>query len=787
MKNSLLHLSKLNILRCAAVIGVISALIYNVISVQEIRPNQSYSFYALLLIVLGAGISLYVLRKTFITVLRNYDLLVPIGLYIPVQTLLSLFAENSAYITFNNDRFNLSGLTASIVLITVLQVALSICFTGWMTRIILRFVQTEKVELFNSFSNIKWWFPRTFGVFILGWLPLYLLLFIFLPLSLVSGNLGPSAALLLPATAFIGVFTLLWNLAISAVLPTVLWSTINLKQAIFEGIIVSWKNKAKIFIPVVLLMLVCGWITVISVTYSSPKVEEKFGDFAHYTSNLRSRSNLATNFVLTSFYPETSDWNKNMLKAVEETPLSSVDFRIKIILLFLSLVVSLRIIETIFGSGLTDIDNILRLNKYALSNNRNVIPVLAAVAILFPFELIRPVKLENLFKVSDASKFENKKIYTGKDFLSKNEFFTIGQHDSFELNPVNNESFQLGSITDIFVSGDNSNVVITGSHGAILLDKFGTLINRIKFDFNKSEVVSVDTNSKTTTTMNYSGNAKVIDLENDGTYEFAGTAGNGNSVKGFILDSKGKIIHEFDDGKERFSIQNVNAKDVDGDGEKEIIVEYSNELRFYDLEGNEKWSQKSSADSLSNSSEFADIDGDGKDEILHANYLSGSIRKLKSDSVEKIKRPYNQHGFLIKGIEKPSIVFFEQNNLGLFDFEGNLLKRYEAPLSEIEKKGFYKIEKVHGLSKFVQPFRANAVKVKLKPGEAEYLAVLLTLSTETENYFVDMLYLYDGNGKLVYQETTGGDDRRMEIIPLENETEGLLIQEKDKVWLYKAN
>ena len=430
-------------------------------------------------------------------------------------------------------------------------------------------------------------------------------------------------------------------------------------------------------------------------------------------------------------------------------------------------------------------NNSLNFDKTILSNNRVIIPVLAAIAILFPFELFNPAHQKRLFPDSEAANFTAKKIFQGENFFTKSEFFKIGQHDTFELNSKNNESFQLGRITDISVFGNESNVIIAGDHGAVILDKTGNIKDKISFKMGKFEATEVEPNSTTVTT--YSKNAKPADLENDGIYEFAGIASNGHSVKGVVLNNKGEIIREFKDGEKRFSIRDVTVKDVDGDGEKEIIVEYSGMLKFFNLKGEEKWSQTSSGGTLSDSSFFTDIDGDGQDEILNGKYLSGTIRKLKSDKINKIKRPYEQHGFLVEGVQKPLIVFFDQNKLGLFDFDGNLAAQYQAPLSDIEKGNYFVKEEDLGLSKFVQPFKASAVKVKLKSEQPEYLAVLVTLSTKTEQFFVDMLYIYNDSGEIVYQEATGGDDHQMKIMPLENGTQSLLIQEKDSIWLYKAN
>lgn len=770
MQTSRIQFSPLNTLRITAIAGTISALVYEILSVNTLRLNQHYSFYALVLVALIVGVSVFVLKKSVLTVLKNPDLLVPVGIYISVDYLIGFFGQAAPFIGFQNGRFNWSGLGFSVLFTSILQFASAVCFTGWMTRVLLRFLQTDKVELFHAFDNIKWWFPRTLGAIIIGWIPLYILLFIFIPFYTVRG-FGDKSFLLL-MIIFIGIFALIWNVLTSAVLSNVLWTATNFVQAVIDGVRLSWKNKEKVIFPIVLLMLASGWITYISATYEIPENPTVFGENTGYTSNVKSNFNIATQFIWTADYPEKSEWHKIMMKTVEEQPLSSVDLRIKIIILFLSLVVNLSVIGAIFGNGKNDIDEFLRFDKFILSNNQIIIPVLAAVAVLFPFELLRQPKLFRAAEESALSKFSDSKIYSGENFFAKNEFFNFGQNTS-----VVNNAPHLDYVLNLTVLGDKSDVVISGSKSAFVIDKNGHFKEEIIFNLGKQKR-SPDKDS----TFN---KLHVIDVNDDGEYEFIGVAD--YPYSGVFLNNYGNIIWRYDDAKETISLKDVSVKDVDGDKEKEIIVQDTGILKFFNLNGEEKWSQKTSANFLTEESVFLDADGDGKDEVITKGYRDLKIGKLKDDSSEVLKRPYTRHGYMTDGAAKPLIVFVDRNNLGLFDLSGKLVEKYSAPLSYIEKENFLRSENYSGSPYHVIPIEAHAFKVKLKQDKPEYLAVLVELSTETAASIVDMLYVYDENGEIVYQESFGNTRHLMQKLPLENGTEGLLIQKQNSIWLYKAN
>jgi hypothetical protein len=302
------------------------------------------------LIGFGTIVSLIVLARSFIKVLEAPDLLVPVGLYIFAGFLSGFLIQSSPFIGFRDGRSNFADAGFAVVSAIVLQLALAACFTGWMTRVILKFVETGRVDLTGSFENIKWWFPRTALTLIFGWLPVILLLFVLIPLSYRASSFAFST-LIYPIMFALAAFSLIWNLATAVLLPHVLTAQTNLREAIGEGLRIGWLNKAKTIVPVILLMLVSGWIVFISVTFNDQVTEKKkFGEYSFGEDySIKHQTNYSSEFVWVADYPEKSKWHAAMMGAVKQEPLETMDFRIMLLLLLLSVTVNLEIIRRYLG------------------------------------------------------------------------------------------------------------------------------------------------------------------------------------------------------------------------------------------------------------------------------------------------------------------------------------------------------------------------------------------------------------------------------------------------------
>jgi hypothetical protein len=535
-----LKLSK--ILRTVAVIGLVLTTIYKIFSVSDIKQNQVYSFYALILIVVGIGVSLFVLRKTTVQIFKNPDLLVPIGLYVTANTILSFGTKSLSFVGFRDGKLELEGLSLFLVVYFLTQVFISVFFTGWMTRILLQFVESGRVELIYTIQDFRNWLPRTFIYLVVGWIPIYLMLsFMFLPV-LLGGSARSSVALLYPFIFLIGISSLFWNLATAALLPYIISTKANLKQSFKEGVQISWANKKKTIIPVLLLMIVSGWIVLISVNYSE-RIDEKaeFGEVSDSYSIKNTRNfNYATNFVWTGNYPEASKWHNDLLKAVKEEPLSSVSFRIMLLMLILSLVVNLKIIQEVRVSKDYEYDAI---EDFFNSKNAPFVTGIVIVLILFllPIEMItQKLHTSSLLSADSAKIPTTPQIIKGENFLNKQVFFETGQGDTVDVRQKEDtDKFEIRGINDVAVGNfdgeEGQDVVLATGKGSLVLDTNGTIKKEISYQIEEPGKDNLNV---------FFHKQKIIDIDGDGIGEFLNFDGS-DAAEG-IYDFQGKLIVKFE-------------------------------------------------------------------------------------------------------------------------------------------------------------------------------------------------------------------------------------------------
>jgi len=207
----------------------------------------------------------------------------------------------------------------------------------------------------------------------------------------------------------------------------------------------------------------------------------------------------------------------------------------------------------------------------------------------------------------------------------------------------------------------------------------------------------------------------------------------------YLLDAGGKEIwsciqHDEDAG----AADGLCFGDIDGDGKQEFAVyyPYGQGIHLLNSEGRMKWEHPVYG---IEHVEIADVFGDGKARIsysdsndakgitdftiLDSEGTAASEQKIATESYEfaVIRWPNRE--------ARPNILLTEDNKIRIVDMKGETVMQLGAPGCRISRD-------------------MKAVTVKFKKDEAEYLAVRKSL-------FPDLLvlYVYDANGKLVYQKT----------------------------------
>jgi len=165
--------------------------------------------------------------------------------------------------------------------------------------------------------------------------------------------------------------------------------------------------------------------------------------------------------------------------------------------------------------------------------------------------------------------------------------------------------------------------------------------------------------------------------------------------------------------------------------------------------------------------EIVDTDGDGQPEIVHSN-AGGQmkVRDAQGNIVNQSRPPAYFSGFSLcnwPGKQDPQYALLsESGTVWVLGFDGKSVARLDAP--DCGDLG-----------------HARGVPVKLRAGHDEYFAVLV----EFRNRERSILYLYDPDQKLVYQEVLGEACGCLAAVASGDSTdERLLLGGEQRVWQY---
>jgi hypothetical protein len=388
------------------------------------------------------------------------------------------------------------------------------------------------------------------------------------------------------------------------------------------------------------------------------------------------------------------------------------------------------------------------------------------------------------------------RIITGADFLTKSEVYQAGKNISWlELRDPNKLKSRFESIRNMAVGQldgqPGADIGVVGMYGVTLLDRQGNFKERINYQFQKGTIKLGPFKLKREKDSFYE--MALLDLEGDGVCEILGHDGLDGAT---VFNHRGQVVFsrgEYADGKS--SIKELAAGDLDGDGKLEFVASWGYEpwigIELFDRFGNSRWRREE--ESKPGPFEIADVSGDGRAEIVEDNGMEIIIRDAQGKMLSHVKMPvYLWHLSLCAradGQGAPQNLAVREGSLWLIDLDGKNFSKFDAPLSEIKlakprevkmpgDSDSYKVEKE-------EVFRAKGVWTRLKKDQPKYLAVIASFSVLDRSLF----YIYDEQGKLVYQEVLPEDCNAIAILPPENDgdSEELMIGGDKTIWRYRAH
>lgn len=365
------------------------------------------------------------------------------------------------------------------------------------------------------------------------------------------------------------------------------------------------------------------------------------------------------------------------------------------------------------------------------------------------------------------------RIIAGESLLTRTEYLKFDGGDSSRVSGI-------GKINDLMVrTAKNSSdieIIIAGTNGAIIADRNAEKRSSIKYQFETANNAPgpVLTENKNETI----GFRQIVDLENDQVYEYLGRGGIEGAA---VFDHEGKHLWgygAFTDNKT--SIDNMAAGDVDGDGIAEFVALWDG-LELFDRKGARIWKQETGF--INYQAEIVDTDGNGKNEIIYSTGTDMTIRDAEGNIIKRVDMPFYISNFTICHFPEKKdqfcVMAVEEGYIWLVDFKGEVVVKFQAPLSDLEGGG---VETPEGMIGGTSVYRSKGLWVNLVKDESGYLAVI----TEYAGLDRSVLYVYKPSGQLVYHEVLPEQCTSIAVWPKSgaDDVEGLLVGGERTIWRY---
>lgn len=329
--------SALPLLRLLAVVGTAVTMLWHATSVTQIKPRQELGFIVLLVAGFAVGATLWLLLPAATrTLLRHKDLLLPLGLLIPGEALLSAMLGLPALAALLAPAWSvkLLSLGFSLSLAFLVRALFSVVYAGWTTTLVVQAVAQDRVDPIAALTTFGRWSWRTLVVEFIGWG----VLMVASAVAIVLGAASIALALIL-----IGLSSLIWNLATAALLPVALSEGRSFADALRAGFRTSWSNKSRWAMPVIVQMVLLGWVTFFHISYA--------GSPQPGSTTTHTKTDWSVNGFWTGGYENDCRWHTQLMKVVEAEPLQLVNSLLGLLFAVLAIGVKLKIVTDLDQAG----------------------------------------------------------------------------------------------------------------------------------------------------------------------------------------------------------------------------------------------------------------------------------------------------------------------------------------------------------------------------------------------------------------------------------------------------
>lgn len=320
------------LLRWLAILGPCIALLQEVVISFPWKERQEWGLPLLVVLILAVAFTLrFLMPAATCKLLRQPDLLIPVGLLFLAQGVLdwSKWLPPLAALLMPTQPVKIWSLTFSLSVSVVAGILIRVTYATWMTLLIVEAHHQERAEPEEALRRLPHWFLRVLLLEVVGWG--VLLVTVALALSLMAAGL--------PLALFLaGVASLLWNLATAALLPVALNDRLSFREALSRGIQASWAGKSRWWPAVVAQLLLLGWLTFISVSYT-------IGPRYHAYQN----TDWSVNGFWIGGYADESRWYGKLMEALDAPKVPLISTLLEMVLGLLAIAVKVHIADRLNG------------------------------------------------------------------------------------------------------------------------------------------------------------------------------------------------------------------------------------------------------------------------------------------------------------------------------------------------------------------------------------------------------------------------------------------------------